>query len=157
MKSRFEDILYHMTINAIGITSCKTKNIVKMNRDLKTAKFFFFPKENLAPKFIANARRQGWLMTLNLHKYKKMDSQIPDYLKLWYGDDWIWGQFIQNEAIYGVYNNRYAVHMRSTTISSNELKPIIEDDNENLRKYGDWYKELAPKLHIKSRLFNRYI
>ena len=96
-------------------------------------------------------------MTLNFNKYKQMDYNILEYLKLWYGDDWIWGQFIQNEAKYGVYNNRYAVHMRSSTILSARVKSIIEDDNMNLRKYGDWYKKLEPKLHIKSRLFNRYI
>ena len=96
-------------------------------------------------------------MTLNLNKYKQMDFHIPDYLNIWFGDDWIWGQFIQNETKYGVYNNRYAIHMRSTTISKEEVKSIIDDDQMNLHKYGDWYKELSPKLHIKSRLFNRYI
>jgi hypothetical protein len=86
-----------------------------------------------------------------------MNFQIPDYLVLWFGDDWIWGQFIQNETKYGVYNNRYAIHMRSTTISKEDVKSIIDDDKMNLHKYGDWYKMLSPKLHIKSRLFNRYI
>ena len=117
----FTDVLDHMQNNDISISSCKTKNIVHLNTALKTANFFFFPKENKKIKFISNARRQGWLMTLNLHKYKKMDFQIPDYLKLWYGDDWIWGQFIQNGEQYGVYNNRYAIHLRSTTISSEKL------------------------------------
>ena len=65
--------------------------------------------------------------------------------------------FIENETKYGVYNNRYAVHIRSTTISSDRLQSIIENDNVNLHKYGDWYNELSPKLHVKSRLFNRYI
>ena len=153
----FSDVLNHMGKNNIGITSCKTKNIVHLNKALATDNFFFFPKENTELKFIENARRQGWLMTLNLHKYKQMNSHIPDYLKLWYGDDWIWGQFIENETKYGVYNNRYAVHIRSTTISSDRLQSIIENDNVNLHKYGDWYKELSPKLHVKSRLFNRYI
>ena len=153
----FEDVLYHMQKNDIGITSCKTKNIIKLNRSLKTANFFFFPKENIAPKFIANARRQGWLMTLNLQKYKQMNYHIPDYLKLWYGDDWIWGQFILHKEQYGVYNNRYAIHKNASTISLAGMKSIRENDIANLFQYGDWYKELSPKLHIKSRLFNRYI
>ena len=153
----FNDALNHMEHNDIGITSCKTKNIVQLKKTLKTDNYFFFHKEDTKLKYTENARRQGWLMTLNLHKYKQMESQIPNYLKLWYGDDWIWGQFILNDEKYGVYNNRYAIHMKSTTVSSDKLKAIIEDDNLNLHKYGDWYKKLSPKLHIKSRLFNRYI
>ena len=153
----FRDVLYHMQQYDIGITSCKTKNIKKLNKTLETDNFFFLHREHRKLKFIEKARRQGWLMTLNLNKYKQMDFHIPDYLKIWFGDDWIWGQFIQNETKYGVYNNRYAIHMRSTTISKEEVKSIIDDDQMNLHKYGDWYKELSPKLHIKSRLFNRYI
>ena len=153
----FEDILYHMQQNDIGITSCKTKNIIQLNKSLKTDKYFFLNKENRTPKFIANARRQGWLMTLNLQKYKQMDFHIPDYLKLWYGDDWIWGQFIQNKSKYGVYNNRYAIHKKASTISLDEMQSIIKSDNANLHQYGDWYKQLSAKLHVKSRLFNRYI
>ena len=153
----FKDVLDHMKNNDIGISSCKTKNIVKLNKDLKTDNFFYFHKENTKLKFIAKARRQGWLMTLNLHKYKQMNSSIPDYLKLWYGDDWIWGQFIRNNIKYGVCNNRYAVHLKSLTASSEGFRSIIEDDTANLHEYGDWYKELSPQLHVKSRLFNRYI
>ena len=115
-KNYFNAIINHMHQNDIGISSCKTKNIVKMNKKLNTNNFFFFPKESQKLRFVAKARRQGWLMTLNLDKYKKMDFHIPDYLKIWYGDDWIWGQFILNEEQYGVYKNRYAVHKKASTI-----------------------------------------
>ena len=47
--------------------------------------------------------------------------------------------------------------MISNEISMNYLDSFIEEDNMNLQKFGDWHKELSPKLHIKSRLFNRYI
>ncbi|SVD33424.1 uncharacterized protein METZ01_LOCUS386278, partial [marine metagenome] len=59
----FTDVLDHMQNNDIGISSCKTKNIMQLNTELKTDNFFFFYKENKKLKFIANARRQGWLMT----------------------------------------------------------------------------------------------
>ena len=45
-----------------------------------------------------------------------------------------------------------------TTIeSSRKFDIIIEDDIINIDKYGDWYNIVSPKLHIKSRLFNKYI
>ena len=50
-------------------------------------KLYEFDKLKL--NFIPNVRRQGWLMTLNLQKYKQMNYRIPNYLKLWYGDDWL--------------------------------------------------------------------
>ena len=37
----FTDVLNHMKNNNIGITSCKTKNIVQLNKAMKTNKFFF--------------------------------------------------------------------------------------------------------------------
>ena len=38
-------------------------------------------------------------LEFNLNQYKQMDFQIPYYLKLWFGDDWIWGQYILNNKI----------------------------------------------------------
>jgi len=156
-RDYFQDVLKHMENNNIGITSCKTKNIKTIQTPLKTKKFFFLNKENNVIDFVPFARRQGWLMTIDLQQYKKMDYIIPNYLKLWYGDDWIWGQYIKNNKKYGVYRNRYAVHIKNTTISSENLYSIINDDTRNLDKYGDWHKKLVSKLHVKSRLFNRYI
>ena len=158
----FQDVLEHMKSNDIGISSCKTRNIIKLDRELKTESFFyyhnFFHKENKKVKIFYNARRQGWLMTLNLNKYKQMNFQIPDYVKLWFGDDWIWGQFLINNEKYGVYKNRYAVHIKNTTIeSSKTFDLIVSEDMKNIDKFGDWYKIVSPKLHIKSKLFNKYI
>ena len=158
----FQNILEHMKNNNIGISSCKTRNVLKLNKELKTGNYFcyhnFFLKENKKLNFFYGARRQGWLMTLNLNKYKELDYQIPDYIKLWFGDDWIWGQFILNNITYGVYNNRYAIHIKNTTIdSSQEFELIVKKDMLNIEKHGNWYNIVSPKLHIKSRIFNRYI
>ncbi len=151
----FEEILPHMHKNNIGISSCKTKNIAQFkNDDFKSRDYF--SEENQPLRYYKNARRQGWLMTLNLRNYRTLEYQIPDYIKLWYGDDWIWGQFIRNHINTAVYKNRYAIHIKNSTLSSEIFFNIIKNDINNLEKYGDWYKELSPKLHKKTRMFNRY-
>ena len=105
-------------------------------------------------KFSSKVRRQGWLMTLNLKIYKKLNYTIPDYIKIWYGDDWIWSQIIKNNKKYVIYKNRYALHIRNQTISNQEIKKIIKFDKIMISKNGDWIEK---KIYQKSRLFNRYI
>ena len=154
----FQDILPNMAKNSIGISSCKTKNIYQLkNNNFNTKDYFFFPKETTSINFNNNARRQGWLMTLNLQMYKSLEFLIPDYLKLWYGDDWIWGQFLKHNINTAVDENRYAVHIKSSTISSAVMQKIIEEDNANLIKFGEWHRQLSPLLHRRTRLFSRYV
>ena len=154
----FEEILPHMEKNEIGISSCKTKNIDKIkNNNLNTSRYFYFYKEANNLIYNKSARRQGWLMTLNLKIYKSLNYQIPNYLKIWYGDDWIWGQFIKNNINTAIYKNRYAVHIKSSSISSKLMLEIIKEDNSNLKKYGDWHKEISPLIHKRTRLLSRYV
>ena len=157
-SSYFEDILPHMEKNKFGISSCKTKNISYLkNSNFKTNDYFYFPNEVKTLIFNNHARRQGWLMTMNLKIYKSLKYLIPDYLKLWYGDDWIWSQFIKNNIRTAVYKNRYAVHIKSSSISSKEMQDIVTADNDNLDKYGNWYREMSPLLHKRTRLLSRYV
>ena len=157
-SSYFEDILPHMEKNKFGISSCKTKNISYLkNGNFKTNDYFYFPNEVKTLIFNNHARRQGWLMTMNLKIYKSLEYLIPDYLKLWYGDDWIWSQFIKNNIKTAVYKNRYAVHIKSSSISSKAMQDIVKADNYNLNKYGDWHREMSPFLHKRTRLFSRYV
>ena len=69
----FQNVLEHMKNNNIGISSCKTRNIKKLNKKLITGNYYlyhnFIHRENKQLKFFYGARRQGWLMTINLIKY----------------------------------------------------------------------------------------
>ena len=157
-SSYFEDILPHMEKNKFGIASCKTKNISYLkNSNFKTNDYFYFPNEVKTLIFNNHARRQGWLMTMNLKIYKSLKYLVPNYLKLWYGDDWIWSQFIKNNIKTAVYKNRYAIHIKSSSISSKEMQDIVTSDNDNLNKYGDWHREISPLLHKRTRLLSRYV
>ena len=45
-------------------------------------------------------------------------------------------------------------------LSEQELKymlEIIKEDNSNLKKYGDWHKEMSPLIHKRTRLLSRYV
>ena len=144
----FNDIINHMEKNDIILSTCKTKNIPKYNLLIKYFyKLLFFSYRNKPLLFTDNARRQGWLMTLNLDIYKSLDYKIPNYLKLWYGDDWIWSQIMKNKLRYAIYTNRYALHIRSA--SSSKFMNIIEEDIINIEKEGKWFSEVTKEMHSK--------
>ena len=131
----FSDVLSHMEQNKIIISSCKTKNIKSYNFFNKIFYKIKYKCHSKSLEFSNNARRQGWLMTINLKKYKTLDYKIPSYLKVWYGDDWIWSQIILHNLNYSLYKNRYALHVKSSSTSN--MSSIIEDDIKNIEKYGD--------------------
>ena len=137
-----------MEQNDITISSCKTKNIHSYN-PLNKLIYKIKNKFNVAKplQFSNDARRQGWLMTINLETYKTLNYKIPAYLKIWFGDDWIWSQIILNNLNYSVYKNRYALHVKSS--SSSNLSKIINEDIENIEKYGEWYKQVTDEMHSK--------
>ena len=144
----FEDIIFHMKKNNIIISSCKTKNILRYNFFVKFLyKLKYIRMKNTSLKYSSIGRRQGWLMTINLNIYKKLDFQIPEYIKVWYGDDWIWSQIIINNLKYAIYTNRYVLHVRGT--STSKIPHLIQDDINNINKYGDWFKEITEQMHSK--------
>ncbi len=153
----FDEVIAHMDENEIGLSSCRNKNIVDLKKGgLQTENYFALNRETQVLACNYAARRQGWLMTLNLKQYRTLNYKIPDYLKLWYGDDWIWGQFCLQNIKSVVYRNRYSVHVKSSTISASDQQKIIASDIDNLEKFGDWYKEISPAIHKRSRLSGRY-
>tara|TARA_B110000438_G_scaffold264759_1_gene277652 strand:+ start:379 stop:1125 length:747 start_codon:yes stop_codon:yes gene_type:complete len=155
-KNYFNDIVCHMDNNNIVLSSCKTLN--KNKTTIQKIKFYkkmynFFHNKDL--KFTTKARRQGWIMTLNLNEYKKCDYLIPNYLKIWYGDDWIWSQIIKHNRQYAIYTNRYALHLRNKTLLKKEIQSVLNRDKDMMKKNGkEWVEE---SIYMKSRLFNRYV
>ena len=144
----FDDVIPHMEKNDIILSSCKTKNVRFSNflvQSIYKLKYFRF--NNTPLQYSSTARRQGWLMTLNLEIYKKIDYQIPDYLQVWYGDDWIMSQILLNKLNYAIYTNRYALHVKAT--STSKVTDIIQKDIENIEIYGDWYKQITEEMHSK--------
>ena len=144
----YDDVIANMEQNNIILTSCKTKNIKFYNSFVQLLfklKYLRYNKKTL--EYSSTYRRQGWLMTINLESYKKLDYEIPNYLKVWYGDDWIWSQILLNNLNSVIYTNRYALHLRAT--STSKIPDIIQSDIENLEKYGDWYKQITEVMHSK--------
>ena len=98
--------------------------------------------------FRDKSRRQGWLMTLNLNEYKKLNYKIPDYLKVWFGDDWIWSQVRSNNKIAGVFKNFLCIHIKSSTTTNPKIQSIINQDIKALKERGDWYKKYSDLIHL---------
>ena len=147
-KNYFSTVIPHMKKNGIMISSCKTKNrksLKLINLHLFRTIYNIFSSDKI--NFNQNAMRQGWLMTINLYEYKKLNYKIPSYIKVWFGDDWIWGQAKSNNKITGVYNNKLAIHIRYSTTKSKAIKTIIDQDIEAIKKYGKWYQSYIKLIH----------
>ena len=144
----FFEILPHMDKHNIVLSSCKTRHVKNYNSFIKffySCLFYFGKLSQL--KYSNNARRQGWLITLNLEIYKTLDYVIPNYLNIWYGDDWIYSQILLKKLKYAIYKNRYALHIKGLTSST--LNHIINDDTQKLNKYGKWYQNITKEMHSK--------
>ena len=145
-KDYFPSAIKYMEENNILLSSCKTmsfKSTKFLKFDTYLNRFYSYKKIN----FIENARRQGWLMTLNLNEYKKLNYKIPDYLKIWYGDDWIWGQVRGHKKRAGVFKNYFCGHVKSYSTTNPDIQNIINDDIEALKKNGDWFQKISPLIH----------
>jgi len=151
----FSEILPHMDTNAIVLSSAKTTRVKKMPDTVQSSLFHRW-LQNQPLRYRTRARRQGWLMTIDMHMYRTCEYHIPDYLKIWFGDDWIWAQIIRNGFTTAVYTNRFALHLDVPTTISRSIADIIRADKENLEKYGAWYNEMLPVIHCKTRLTSRY-
>ena len=145
-KNYFSSAINYMENNKIILSSCKTISF----KTLKFLNFSNYLNIFLSSKkinFIENSRRQGWLMTINLDEYKKLDYKIPSYLKVWFGDDWIWYQVRNNKKIAGVFKNYLCGHIKSSSTLNPNIKTIIDQDISAINKYGGWYKKSADLIH----------
>ena len=154
-KNYFNDVLNHMNKNNIILSSCKTFNVQNLNKlKLKMYEYYYNFNFQNKLKYTSSARRQGWIMTINLDVYRTLNYKIPEDFKIWYGDDWIWSQVAQSNLNYIVYKNRYAIHQKNQTITNKKLMSIVEEDKNNFKNNNRW---LVKDIHIRSRIFNKYV
>ncbi|MGY8778810.1 MAG: glycosyltransferase family 2 protein [Longimicrobiales bacterium] len=76
-----------------------------------------FSEETASPRVDESADRAGYLMTIDLDRYLDCDFLIPKKFRIWYGDDWIWGQLRANGQTCVRIENRTCWAERSATIS----------------------------------------
>lgn len=148
--SYFDNVIQDMEANNLSMTSCKTVDI----KALTKARILFYSLwDKLLSQFDMNpvekAKRQGWLMTLNLEHYKQCNYKIPDELKVWYGDDWIANQLLKNNYKTVVYKNALAIHVQSTSSGSQHIKDVIAKDGEAVKQYDIDFKNT---IHTYKRL-----
>lgn len=74
-------------------------------------------EETAPPRVEETADRTGYLMTIDLDRYLECDFLIPKKFRVWYGDDWIWGQLRANGHKCVRIENRTCRAERSATIS----------------------------------------
>jgi len=132
----FEDAIADMEEHNLSITSCKTIDINALTR---TRIWLYSQLDKLLSRFNLNpvetARRQGWLMTINVEHYRQCEYKIPQDLLVWYGDDWIAYQLHKNGFKGATYRNTLAIHVQSTSSGSQHIKDIIAQDSDAVKKY----------------------
>lgn len=149
-QNYFELVVDDMEANNLSMTSCKTVDVRRYNKRRLLSYGLWDWLMNFKPiNPIENVRRQGWLMTINMEHYRQTQYKIPDELKVWYGDDWIWWQLTKNKFKYAVYRNTLAVHVQSTTTSSDFIKKIIAEDGKALNKLGI---DISDEVNANKRL-----
>jgi hypothetical protein len=75
--------------------------------------------------------RDGHFITIDMRAYLRCRYHIPSCLRIWYGDDWIFGQLRLHGYLCGSIINRYCIRETSGTISRNpQLHSIIKRDSE---------------------------
>lgn len=151
----FAEIIPHMLERNIALSSAKTMRVKSLPASIRSG-FWQSVQERGKLRFNDHTRRQGWLMTLDLQQYRKLNYRIPDDYKIWFGDDWIWSQVFLNGLTAGVYTNRFAMHIDAPVTYSPRIEEIIRQDKNNLVEKGDWYRQALPRIHRKTRFLSRY-
>jgi len=153
----FDEVTAHMALENFALTSTKTLRVGRMPQRLRLG-----PIRRIAGtrplRWKTRARRQGWLMTIDLHQYRACAPyRIPDYLRLWFGDDWIWYRVISAGRTSAIYTNRFALHLDFPVSITGSMNDVVEADKAALAKYGDWHREYLPVIHCRTRLWSRYV
>ncbi|MCY2959939.1 MAG: glycosyltransferase [Planctomycetota bacterium] len=179
--------LYFNGILNLAIASCRTPYLGFLNNDLvlgsrfvedSLATFertgfdflvpFTFEEADLDPAELERVRRfrvlrlrrqQGWCMLFRTASVKRLPA-IPDDLRLWFGDSWIFHHAWESGQKMGVMMHTAILHQRHTTIQSDAtfkktgVHPVIEEDK---RVFAERYSWVTTKRLGAWRLVPRYL
>jgi hypothetical protein len=131
----FEEVVDYMKANNIVLSSANTINSCRYRPDIIERNRLIDLLSRSTIRESRMGRRQGWLMTLDLENIPVEDLKVPEEIKIWYGDDWIWGKVEDLSLKSCIFTNRYLLHVRASSTSSGAIKKLIEKDNLALERH----------------------
>jgi hypothetical protein len=90
--------------------------------------------EYAPPEVDPVAKRDGHVMTIEMAAWRRHGRPIPRVIRVWYGDDWIWGLLREAGCTCGQWVNRSCISESShrgsgrTIRSSRDVARVIERD-----------------------------
>lgn len=105
-------------------------------------------------------RQQGWCMILRVASFRRLPT-IPEDLRLWYGDTWLFHHAWSNGLKVGMMRHVWVFHERGATVGG-DLSPareVIEQDQEAVRLRYPWLAKKRPlgRLRLIPRPLRRYV
>ena len=90
-------------------------------------------------------RQQGWCMLFRSAAVKSLPP-VPDELRLWFGDSWVFHHAWERGQKLGLMRHVAVIHQRHTTIQSDAnvratgVHPVIEEDKRVFAERYGWVK-----------------
>lgn len=165
--------LYFNGILNLAVASCRTPYLGVLNNDLVLGRQFVektlaafdesgydllvpftFEDPRTAPAELDRdrtfrirrlRRQQGWCMLFRMKSVKRLPP-VPDELRLWYGDSWIFHHAWEDGQQVGIMMHNPVIHQRHVTIESDATfrrigaHPVIEEDKRIFRERFHWVK-----------------
>jgi len=93
------------------------------------------PPDDKKPRVSELRHQMGWAMSFRVPAIRELPS-IPEDLRLWYGDTWIFHHAWERKLRVGLMNHTSIDHEVSRTINHHpEVTKVIREDQKNAEKY----------------------